>query len=406
MPSESAPTDAFSSESMGMPASAPMQQPMQPPMAMASGGLTGYANQGRTALPGVLPSLTPYAASEAEEYEEDANSLKESFKNSFLMDALVNYMMQQPAVSSSLDATMALNDIKKDVEESDYSGPTGAQIGGGLLALAGLLPHTRRIKAAGKWGKNLYEKTIKPFMKKRYGAQPASYQYTSGVNPIVGSQVAGYTPKMSALRQTLLGTGEGRFVLSALPIGLGTTLMSGYDWNSETGEITNKDGSELTDQQKDYLKMLQENAKASQEKSKKGLGGAFSPTDLIQLGGTIMAARNISELGQGIAGVAGLSSERKIAAERAALESRYLQAQTGKIEAEIAAMPLQDAIASLKQIDIFLKNINEGAGDATEQQIQELLQQRQFLQQKILQEQGYSSQAMSNTNKSLIDSYT
>ena len=32
MPSESAPTDAFSSESMGMPASAPMQQPMQPPM--------------------------------------------------------------------------------------------------------------------------------------------------------------------------------------------------------------------------------------------------------------------------------------------------------------------------------------------------------------------------------------
>ena len=34
IPSESAPTDAFSSESMGMPASAPMQQPMQPPMAM------------------------------------------------------------------------------------------------------------------------------------------------------------------------------------------------------------------------------------------------------------------------------------------------------------------------------------------------------------------------------------
>ena len=36
MPSESAPTDAFSSESMGMPASAPMQQPMM----MAGGGET------------------------------------------------------------------------------------------------------------------------------------------------------------------------------------------------------------------------------------------------------------------------------------------------------------------------------------------------------------------------------
>ena len=37
MPSESAPTDAFSSESMGIPASAPMQQPM---MGMAGGGQT------------------------------------------------------------------------------------------------------------------------------------------------------------------------------------------------------------------------------------------------------------------------------------------------------------------------------------------------------------------------------
>ena len=51
MPSESAPTDVFSSEPMGMPASAPMQQPMQPPMAMASGGITGYAVGG--------PALTP-----------------------------------------------------------------------------------------------------------------------------------------------------------------------------------------------------------------------------------------------------------------------------------------------------------------------------------------------------------
>ena len=46
MPSESAPTDAFSSESMGIPASAPMQQPMM----MAGGGLTAYANEGQTSL--------------------------------------------------------------------------------------------------------------------------------------------------------------------------------------------------------------------------------------------------------------------------------------------------------------------------------------------------------------------
>ena len=41
MPSESAPTDAFSSESMGIPASAPMQQPM---MGMAQGGETNFGS--------------------------------------------------------------------------------------------------------------------------------------------------------------------------------------------------------------------------------------------------------------------------------------------------------------------------------------------------------------------------
>ena len=40
MPPESAPTDIFSSGMSGMPASAPMQ--------MANGGLTGYANRGKT----------------------------------------------------------------------------------------------------------------------------------------------------------------------------------------------------------------------------------------------------------------------------------------------------------------------------------------------------------------------
>ena len=49
IPSGSAPTDVFSPESSGMPASAPMQQPMQ--MA-ASGGITGYNLGGSFGLQG------------------------------------------------------------------------------------------------------------------------------------------------------------------------------------------------------------------------------------------------------------------------------------------------------------------------------------------------------------------
>ena len=378
----------------------------------ASGGLTGYANQGRTALPGVLPSLTPYAASEAEEYEEDANSLKESFKNSFLMDALVNYMMQQPAVSSSLDATMALNDIKKDVEESDYSGPTGAQIGGGLLALAGAIPHVRRLKPVGKWGKKIWDKA-----KKRYGAQPAGPPQTvptgMGAPFTVGGQaynpgqvIVSGTPKIGALRQTLLRTPEGRFISTMAPITAGGYLMSGYNpFSSETGE--NKEQTELTKEQKDYIKMLQEielaNAKASQEKPKKGLGGAFSPTDLIQLGGTIMAARNISELGQGIAGVAGIASERKTRAEEVEINKRLREAQISQLEAETSLLPDKQLAKEIEYITEAIKQAEEGTGD--EETIAKLIQYRAYLIQQQALGRGYDPQAMSNTNKSLIDSY-
>jgi hypothetical protein len=59
MPSESAPTDAFSSESMGIPASAPMQQPM---IGMAKGGLTEYMEEVNSELKRIKEKESRYAA--------------------------------------------------------------------------------------------------------------------------------------------------------------------------------------------------------------------------------------------------------------------------------------------------------------------------------------------------------
>jgi hypothetical protein len=47
-------------------------------------------------------------------------------------------------------------------------------------------------------------------------------------------------------------------------------------------------------------------------------------------------------------------------------------------------MPLQDALTSLKQIDIFLKNINEGAGDCYRRTNTRTFTAKTILQQKIL----------------------
>ena len=96
MPSESAPTDAFSSESMGMPASAPMQQPMM----MAGGGLTGYANGG----PLDQSFDNPYAnvGSSAYPYpvdQEQKNFLADRYTNE---DGSIDY---GTAIFDGIDAT-------------------------------------------------------------------------------------------------------------------------------------------------------------------------------------------------------------------------------------------------------------------------------------------------------------
>ena len=361
MPSESAPTDVFSSEPMGIPASAPMQQPMQLPMAMASGGLTGYAVGG--------PAMSP---------------LDRSFISS-LGDSVYDRYTDE----DGLDYSQALLDASMLI-------PGSLLLRGAGLGLKGLYQSGRLGDAArflGRQGKRMFTKPNPDVIRGPGFIAGRSANKLKGEVAEAAKDTV-FSPTKAGLSSALIGIPAANIV----------------DYMSEDNQIAQEEKRELTQAEKDYQKLMQDiqlaNLKASQEDTKKGLGGAFSSTDLIQLGGTIMGAKNISELGQGIAAVAGASADRKTAAERAGLEARYLQAQTGKLEADIDAMPLQDALASLKQIDIFLKNINEGAGDATEQQIQELLQQRQFLQQKILKAQGYSSQAMSGTNQSLIASYT
>ena len=293
MPSVSAPTDSFSTEPMGMPASAPMQQPMQQPMMMASGGITGYAVGG--------PAMSP---------------LDRSF-----ISGLGDSIYDRYTDEDGLDYSQALLDASMLI-------PVGGIAFGGLRGLNRLY-QTGRLGDAGRFlgrqGQKLYTKKGPDTVTSKSG-QKFLADSTQGKTilsgkkppPIIGSR------EFSPTRAGVLG-------LSASPI---------FDYAlSDSEQMPEQEERELTQAEKDYQKLMQDiqlaNLKASQEDTKKGLGGRFSPTDLIQLGGTIMSAKNISELGQGIAGVAGASAERKTAAERAGLESRFLRAQTGKLEEEL-----------------------------------------------------------------------
>ena len=361
MPSESAPTDSFSSEPMGMPASAPMQQPMQQPMMMASGGLTGYAVGG--------PAMSP---------------LDRSF-----ISGLGDSIYDRYTDEDGLDYSQALLDASMLI-------PVGGIAFGGLRGLNRLY-QTGRLGDAGRFlgrqGQKLYTKKGPDTVTSKSG-QKFLADSTQGKTilsgkkppPIIGSR------EFSPTRAGVLG-------LSASPI---------FDYAlSDSEQMPEQEERELTQAEKDYQKLMQDiqlaNLKASQKDTKKGLGGGFSPTDLIQLGGTIMSAKNISELGQGIAGVAGASAERKTAAERAGLEARFLRAQTGKLEEETRLLP---ETALTKKIDSINDAIKLAVENGDDQQVVQLQQFLQYLVAQQAQTAGYNPQAMSGTNKNLIASYT
>ena len=95
------------------------------------------------------------------------------------------------------------------------------------------------------------------------------------------------------------------------------------------------------------------------------------PTALIGLGGAIMGANTIGELGKGISEVALGERARKDALQMTGLKSRLMKAQAAKYEADVANMPLNAVLTSLataeKQLKSFVDAGNVEA--ATEQEL-------------------------------------
>ena len=390
MPSESAPTDAFSSESMGMPASAPMQQPMQPPMAMASGGLTSFQTGDRTALNESFEN--PYSVNTMpwDNYNEnetiDVNSIPEQQRNEIVekskgLTTAQKVMLGLDAVALGLLVTPA----------------PGARVAAGVTKLLSL-----GIRG-GTAAKRMYDARR---AQRLLGAGQRELRRTGTIPPTT----VPYNPLLireagrTALRRELPYK-----LLAGSTLG-GTTyaLMNPYSPLSltETGGDNNVDKPELTQAQQDYANLVKQNQLAAlqvDDKPKKGLG-AFSPTDLIQLGGAIMSARNISELGAGISGMAGMSAQRKADAEEAEINRRLREAQISQLETETSLLPDKQLAKEIEGVTEAIKQAVDGMGD--EETIEKLKQYRAYLIQQQALGRGYDPQTQAGTNKSLIASYT
>ena len=78
---------------------------------------------------------------------------------------------------------------------------------------------------------------------------------------------------------------------------------------------------------------------------------------IAQLGGVLMGAKNMSELGTGIAGVAGQAQDRRSSAGLAGAQEAYYEGQVRKIDSEIADMPKE---AIREQMSMIIKASEAG----------------------------------------------
>jgi hypothetical protein len=188
--------------------------------------------------------------------------------------------------------------------------------------------------------------------------------------------------------------------LITVPAGLGTAY-SISSLSDESVDTNNKNKTE-TDTERQLRLQKEEYEKQLAELRNKATGTAKPKKeidyDLVGLGGLIMGARNMSELGTGLAGLA----ERRQAREDALLEGQaqqdYYRASADKVRAEIENLPLEQKFDILDNITETLKQAREGEIELTDERKLELNQASQLLTSQILALQGITANSLTGFN--------
>tara|TARA_R100001143_G_C3357169_1_gene133180 strand:- start:920 stop:2440 length:1521 start_codon:yes stop_codon:yes gene_type:complete len=227
---------------------------------------------------------------------------------------------------------------------ASYFTPVGAVRGALGLGLRGLGSVGKLFSSAGREG-----------IKKSLG------RTTAKINPRMIKD-----PKTGQFRsQAAIGEAAISSVAKPLAIGSGIAYLQ-----SDGEETITEDKIETPaemqarirkEEQDKYQKQLNQLKDLTEGKTKKS--GLFSNISqdqgltIAQLGGVLMGAKNMSELGTGIAGVAGQAQDRRSSAGLAGAQEAYYEGQVRKIDSEIADMPKE---AIREQMSMIIKASEAG----------------------------------------------
>jgi hypothetical protein len=297
MPSESAPTDVFSSESMSVPASAPMQQSMM----MANGGLTSYAQGGRARA-----------------------SINRSFDTPFLDN------IRELAADRYYDEEGDFNYLTA-LGDAAIAIPVGGAAIGGLRLLgkgAQLLGRTIKGQDVGsKTGRGLQSLFTKPTTGAQRQRQVDAAKKKFGLSPgqTKGTDLVPVTSRTFSPAKTLKTIGY--------PTGAAVAL-------SRLG------GEDAPETPKELLELNTGLGGVVAEKPKKEID-----YDLVGLGGLIMGSRDMSEFGKGLSEFAASSSKRKLEKEALATQNELRKAQAAKYRADLKTMGFNEIQGEIQLIN-------------------------------------------------------
>lgn len=410
MPSGSAPTDVFSPESSGMPASAPMQM-------AASGGRTGYYGGGYSAFgesgfgPGSFSSgygggysVKPNSSQGLSQMVNNPIELGGPFSKTNSNETIPIESLSESDRAEIVEKSEGLTKGQKAILGLDalalallVTPAPGARIAAGvtkLLALGG-----RGISALSKMNqarraKKFYKAGQKEI--KRTGGLPATTPYNPQMIRDVGQKASRRDLPVKVGAGTLAAGSTYALLDPESPMGL-----TNQDGAPETEEQRNlrlaaeAEGERLAKIQAARDKAAQNNitslsdfvaAKEKADRRKAGL-------DMAQLGGVILGSTNLTEMGKGIAGLAGNIQTRDAAEGLSEAQQQYYQAQTGKLQAETAMMPAKQLRTEIDTYAKYLKTLIE-QNDGSEQSVAQITQVQEYinsLSAQLAKIQGYAS---------------
>jgi hypothetical protein len=344
--------------------------PTAPMQMAASGGITGYAEGNQTALDASFQN--PYADQRSLAEQGFPNEIDPDQKNMIVeryTDPDGTFAYKRALADGFNAATLAMILAPE---------PTSSAVG---LAARGIAGTGKALYGAIRNPKQTLDKGLEALGKLKSRRQ----QGNRFNNPVSSPQSTSNLPTPPGYFKDIGAETVKGLVNPALRTAGAVYLGSQLLPDGEEKVVK----QELTEEQ---LKIQELEKQLAERENLKGLAGATAEKDntgnwrdLARLGAGIMSAKNVGDIGGTVTNILDAQDKRDVQG----LQSRYMQIQTEKLEADIAAMPLKELIDAQNSLSASIKAKNESGSMLTPEEIIEINKLYEFYNAEIARRQGF-----------------